>query len=84
MFYARINEVFGQLVDLIEKVLNSTKFFLIFFISWDFVFSWLYRIAGAEVDADKDPSEHTYRKLPTFMRYFMEIFRNTVGDVQTP
>lgn len=50
MFFARINEVFGQLVNLIAEVIKSIRFFLFFFVSWIFIFSWLYRIAGVELN----------------------------------
>lgn len=75
MFFARINEVFGQLVNLIAEVIKSIRFFLIFFVIWILVFSWLYRIAGVELN-----ETNNYPHVPYFVSYFLEAFRNTLGD----
>lgn len=59
MFFGKIDEVFGQLVELISKVMLKMRYFVIFFITWEFLFSWLYRIAGVEI---KKGDQDDYKK----------------------
>ena len=78
LFFLRVNEAFGLLVQLLMQVLVDLTAFVTFFISWLFLFSMCYRIAGATVD------QGDYPHVTPAVFYVIQIFRNSIGDVSTP
>jgi hypothetical protein len=78
MFYARMFERFGRMIKLIGSVLRELIIFLVFFGFWNLMFCWLTRIAGQDVDEDD------YTNLGINMIFFVNVFRNSIGDVQLP
>jgi hypothetical protein len=78
MFFARIFEQFGRMIRLIGSVISELLIFMLFFTFWLFLFTWLTRIAGQDVD-DGD-----YTNLSVGNIYLMNTFRNSIGDLQPP
>jgi hypothetical protein len=78
MFYARIFEQFGRMIKLIGSVLWELSIFMTFFSFWILMFCFLTRIAGQDVDPEE------YNNLGINTRFFINVFRNSMGDVQPP
>lgn len=53
--------------------------FMLFFLSWCVVFSWLLRVAGVDFEDDK-----AYEGLDPFIYYIIQAFRDAAGDFVTP
>ena len=75
MFFLRVYESFGMLVQLILQVLQDIFNFSLFFFSWLLLFSLLYRVNGTTVPAGDYPDVNSY------IYYMLQIYRNSVGDV---
>jgi hypothetical protein len=78
MFYARISKQNGRMIKLISSVLVELSIFMVFFSFWNLMFCWLTRIAGQDVEDDD------YTNLGINIIFFINVFRNSMGDVQTP
>lgn len=78
LFFLRVYEKFGMLVQLIITVILDIKNFIFFFFLWLVLFSLLYRIAGIKIDRDD------YKNVNSFLAYIIVIFRNSIGDEQIP
>ena len=59
------------------STIYDIRFFIIFFVSWIFVFAHLFKITGANFD-DED-----YALVPR-AKFVLQTFRNTIGDVAAP
>jgi len=66
------------MIRLIGKVFVELTIFMIFFIFWQFVFAYLGRISGQDVD-DGD-----YSNLSVNSIFILNTFRNSVGDLSPP
>ena len=80
LFFVRVYERFGLLVTLIGQVFRDMGKFLIFFLSWCIVFSWLLRVAGVDI---KD-EDNAYKDINPFLYYIIQAFRDASGDFVTP
>ena len=78
MFFLRVFEQFGLLVDLVAQALSDAIPFTCFLIMWLVLFTLLFRILGYEVD-DGD-----YSSLGEASRYAVQTYRNSVGDIAPP
>lgn len=67
----------SRLVQLVVSTVYDIRFFILFFVSWIFVFAHLFKITGADFD-DGD-----YALIPQ-LKFVLQIFRNTIGDVAAP
>jgi hypothetical protein len=52
MFFLRINEGFGLLVDLVSECLVDAIPFSIFLVMWIGLFTVLFRLVGLEIETD--------------------------------
>ena len=75
LIYARVHDEFGNLIQLILSTLFSIRHFILFFIIWLVLFSFLIQISGSEI-----ASKEEYKRLPNFM-YFIYTYRNSIGDI---
>lgn len=71
-----------MLVRLIYEVSGRMYTFLLFFIFWTVMFSWLFRICGTNIDQKQIQNEYTGLSLQ--MTQIIQVFRNTIGDIQVP
>ena len=78
LFFMRVNEYFGMLVQLLMQVLIDLVAFIVFFITWIILFCFLYKISGTGVPADD------YPHVNPLVYYCIQIFRNSIGDEKTP
>jgi hypothetical protein len=82
MFFLRINQTFGMLVQLILQVVIDFRHFGFFMVCWILIFSFLYRIAGIDVPNTGDDAE--YPEVNNFILFIIQIFRNSIGDLKVP
>lgn len=66
MFFLRVNQTFGMLVQLVLQVVLDFRHFLFFMIVWIIAFSFLYRVSGIEVPLESDGTVE-YNDLNTFI-----------------
>jgi len=78
MFFLRVFEQFGLLVDLVAQALSDSIPFTCFLIMWLILFSLLFRILGFEID-DGD-----YSSMGQASIYVLQTYRNSVGDIAAP
>ena len=81
LFYARIFEQLWLLVRLIWQVLKRMFTFFVFFLFWNFMFSWLFRISGSGIS---NTEIKDYDGLHTHVMQMITVFRNSLGDIQVP
>lgn len=85
MFFMRVKDDFSILVQLIRIVLWQCRSFTIFLLMWCIVQTVLYRVSGINVVAmDDNGKAEDYANLNSFIMLFMQIFRNSIGDISTP
>jgi hypothetical protein len=53
MFFLRINEGFGLLVDLVAECLEDAIPFSVFLLMWIGLFTVLFRLVGLEIEPDE-------------------------------
>lgn len=78
MFFLRVNEYFSMLCQLLYQCLVDLFAFMIFFVAWLFLFSFLYKISGSGVSQDD------YPHVTPYIYYVIVIMRNSIGDEQMP
>lgn len=78
MFYAGVIERLGKIIQIIKSVLKELFYFLILFVFWNVMFAGLIQIAGQNIDAED------YKNLSEHSMFVISVFRNSIGDVQTP
>jgi len=78
MFYIRVYESYGQLVELVTRVMKDVVTFSVFFIGWLLLFSFMYQTIGIEVEGLEDTNVNRQ------VSYLLRIFRNSVGDLDAP
>ena len=81
--YLRVYEEFGLLNKLLYEAILEVKIFAFFFYGWIFMFSLLFQILGMQV-ADNDDDESDYPNVNIFMVYFLQTYRNSIGDIAAP
>lgn len=80
LYYMRVYKSFNHLVIMLIKVLADMVNYTCFFLMWVFVLSQLMKIVGFEVfkRSDKFPI------LDDYTANFLRMFRNSVGDIDSP
>lgn len=78
MFFLRISEKFGLLVDLVAQALSDAVPFTVFLIMWIILFTILFRILGFEIDGGD------YSSLAESGIYLAQTYRNSIGDIAVP
>ena len=78
MFFLRIQEGFGLLVDLVAECLGDAIPFTVFLMMWVGLFTVLFRLQGFEIPADD------YDQLGRAAIYTIQTYRNSVGDIAAP
>lgn len=86
MFFMRVKDEFSILVQLIKIVLSQIGSFSIFLLMWMIVQTILYRVSGINVVAmnDKTGLAEDYPKVSQMIALSLQIFRNSLGDINTP
>lgn len=79
MFFARTNQTFGLLVTLVLQTLRDFVAFLIFYLSWVCMISLLFLVSGVQA-----PDLEDYPDMPKYAAYWIQVFRNSVGDLGKP
>lgn len=59
------------------------KIFALFFYGWILMFSLLFQILGMQVPPNDD-NESDYKNVNVFMVYFLQTYRNSIGDIAAP
>lgn len=75
MFFSTIYEQYGIMVQMVIEVIVKIRYFLFFILYWCTFFSWLFKVAHIDVKSDDYPGVHP------FIFYFLQIARNSVGDL---
>ena len=65
-------------MGLVSKTFTDLRFFTLFFIFWIVTFAFLYQILGIDVPKDD------YAHLSVLARYQIQVFRNSIGDLEVP
>lgn len=78
MFFLRIHDGFGLLVDLVAECLVDAVPFTVFLMMWVGLFTVLFRLQGLEIAADD------YDQLGPMAIYTIQTYRNSVGDIAAP
>ena len=79
MFYLRISEGFGLLVDCVSNCLEACIPFTAFLILWMILFAILFRVQGMGVDTGDYGDD-----LNKVAVYIIQTYRNSVGDDAPP
>jgi hypothetical protein len=79
MYYAMVEETFGNMVQAIIEVFKKIQMFILFLAFWMLMFSFFYNIAGNNILRSKENVGININVL-----YFLRIVRNTIGDITTP
>lgn len=80
LFFIRIYEEYGFLVQMVGNTVIQLIPFLVFFIMWILFFAILYWILKVEIDS----GDEEYLNLPNFFKYFFMTYRNSIGDISVP
>ena len=78
LFFLRVNEEFGLLIQMVQQCFIDVSAFTVFFIFWMIMFCCWFMILGMEVD------ESQYQLMHEFPMFFIQSFRNTQGDTSPP
>lgn len=78
MFYARIFRRFGRIIRLIGTIVYELGTFMMFYFFWTFIFAWITMVTAMNID-DSD-----YKNLNRKIIFVINIFRNSLGDIQPP
>lgn len=81
--FLRVDESFALMVLLIVEVMADMKNFFAFLMVWVFLFSALFLIAGGNVYSEDDYEEE-YKDVNRFISTFIQVFRNSIGDLKVP
>ena len=77
--YLKLDDRFGLMVDLIVQVIKDVYNFCIFLVCWLVLCVLLYKVSGFSMGNDDD-----YPLVNSNLVLFLNMFRNSIGDVQTP
>lgn len=77
--YLRLAENFGLFVLLIGHCLNEVKIFFLFMFMWIFIFNAILYILNTDTTIPED-----YPMLPMFLRLLVQVWRDSLGDIQPP
>jgi len=80
LYFLRIFEQFGFLVQMVAKTCKEVLPFMAFFMLWIFFFTISSIILGSDIK-DKDDE---YPKVNWFLAWLIQIYRNSIGDINTP
>lgn len=80
LFFIRIYEDYGFLVQMVGNTMIQLIPFIVFFFMWVLFFGCQYWILRVEIDSADDD----YLNLTEFFRYFFMTYRNSIGDISTP
>ena len=80
IFYSNITGKMGHLLKLIYQCLIDIAQFTSIFMLFICIFSLEYQILGAELTNQ----EEEYPELNDFLANFIQVFRNSLGDLQVP
>jgi hypothetical protein len=80
LFYLRNFVNFGKLVKLLAKCINDVLMFFSFYVISLAGMSLIFMVVGMEISEDDDD----YSGLNIYLKYFIMIFRNSIGDTTAP
>ena len=78
MFYLKVYESFGQLVQLLTHCIDDIQTFNVFLLGWIFYFCIFYKMAGVIFYPDDYPGVS-----PWFIS-ILQTYRNSIGDIAAP
>jgi hypothetical protein len=78
MNFLRVFDAFGQFVQLLQQVVKDVTVFTAFFFYWVILNSYMFDILGVDYE-DED-----YDHLGRGFYYFIQTFRNALGDIAVP
>ena len=78
--YVRVIDNFGFLVQMIISVFTDLVPFFVIFAVFVLLFSLVIEIMGADIDSYGDDGA-VYIGLPKFAKIMIQIFRNSIGDI---
>jgi hypothetical protein len=74
IFYLRVNEKFGNLLNILIGTVNDIKYFLFLIFSWLCVCSLQFFVLGV-------PLNEEYEDSWTGFAYFLQTMRSFIGNV---
>lgn len=79
--YLQVSERFYVLSKQVQRGLLDLLPFFCFYLTWILVLTLLYTILGVDIQGS-DSSD--YKEVPRFAADAIQVFRNSIGDMQTP
>lgn len=80
LFFLRMYQSFGLLVEMVAITMVEIVPFLFFFLLWVTLFALLFMNFGMEIE----DAEIDYYNVPLFFQYLLMSYRNSIGDISTP
>jgi len=81
--FLRANDTFSAQVKLVKLGLAEITPFGVFFTGWLFIFTTIFILEGALL-YETDPDNLDYVEIPYFIATFIQVFRNSIGDISAP
>lgn len=78
MYFLRIFENFGHLIQMLQNCLIDISVFMVFLLSWILVYTLALDILNSSFD-DGD-----YSNLNAFLASLIQMYRNSIGDIAAP
>merc|ERR1711934_1185553 len=82
MFYIRVFKGIGTQVELISVTLKDSVTFMVFLIYWIWFFSIAFELLGSEFEEDFET--YTQNRINRTFTNFLQVFRNSLGDLASP
>lgn len=80
LFFVRIYEDYGFLVQMVGMTVLELVPFMVFFSFWIIFFTVCFQTLGVQINND----DSEYPNVALFAKYFLMTYRNSIGDISTP
>mmetsp|Transcript_3352 Transcript_3352/g.5063 ORF Transcript_3352/g.5063 Transcript_3352/m.5063 type:complete len:244 (-) Transcript_3352:104-835(-) len=84
LYFIRIYEQFGFLVQMVLLTFIDVVPFTTFMVVWIVYFAMTFMIVRWQIEPDPTDDELEYPEINVFMKYFLQSYRNSIGDLATP
>ena len=76
--FARVYAQFGTMVKITSRVLRELVIFIVFFLFWNLIFSYLAIISGQDLEDDE------YGNINYYVAFLLNGFKISIGDMKVP
>lgn len=84
LYFIRIYDSFGFLVQMVSQTIIETIPFNLFLGFWILLFGISYQILNVEVEGDPTSDDLEYPEVSNFIKFMIQSYRNSIGDINTP